>query len=101
MDRAAQDVGKAAPPTLYLYGAHDEIIPRKAAFKAASQLKPRDRSAYYAKGWHLMMRDKQGPVVWKDILAFIRDPTGPLPSGAPKIPTAPTPGNRPQVAAGL
>jgi len=101
MDRAAQDVGKAAPPTLYLYGAHDEIIPRKAAFKAASQLKPYDRSAYYAKGWHLMMRDKQGPVVWKDILAFIRDPTGPLPSGAPKIPTAPTPGNRPQVAAGL
>jgi len=101
MDRAAQDVGKGAPPTLYLYGAHDEIIPRKAAFKAASQLKPHDRSAYYAKGWHLMMRDKQGPVVWKDILAFIRDPTGPLPSGAPKIPTAPTPGNRPQVAAGL
>ena len=38
-----------------------------------------------------MMRDKQGPVVWKDILAFIRDPAAPLPSGAPKIPTAPAP----------
>jgi len=101
MDKAAQDVGQASIPTLYLYGAHDQIIPRKAAFKAASQLKPSDRSAYYARGWHLMMRDKQGPVVWKDILAFIRDPAAPLPSGAPKIPTAPTPGNRPQVAAGL
>ena len=37
-----------------------------------------------------MMRDKEGPMVWKDILAFIRDPQAPLPSGAPGIPTAPT-----------
>jgi acylglycerol lipase len=100
MDHAADDVGKTGVPTLYLYGAHDQIIPKKAAFKAASQLKPTDRSAYYARGWHLMMRDKQGPVVWKDILAFIRDPAAPLPSGAPKIPTAPTPSGRVQAAAG-
>ena len=101
MDRAADDVGKAWLPTLYLYGAHDQIIPKKAAFKAASQLKPGARSAYYAKGWHLMMRDHQGPIVWKDILAFIRDPAAPLPSGAPKIPTAPGPvGPAQQVAAG-
>ncbi|HEV7386158.1 MAG TPA: alpha/beta fold hydrolase [Phenylobacterium sp.] len=101
MDRAAADIGKAQLPTLYLYGAHDEIIPRKAAFKAASRLRPTDRSAYYAKGWHLMTRDKQGPVVWNDILAFIRDPAAPLPSGAPKIPTAPTPTAQSQAAAGL
>jgi acylglycerol lipase len=101
MDRAAEDIGKAQLPTLYLYGAHDEIIPRKAAFKAASRLRPTDRSAYYAKGWHLMTRDKQGPVVWNDILAFIRDPAAPLPSGAPKIPTAPTPTVQSQAAAGL
>jgi len=90
MDRAADDVGKANIPTFYLYGAHDQIIPRQAAFKAASQLKVTDRSAYYANGWHLLMRDHQGPKVWSDILAFIRDPQGPLPSDAPKIPTAPT-----------
>ena len=100
MDKAADDVGKAKLPTLYLYGAHDQIIPKKAAFKAASQLKPGDRSAYYAKGWHLMMRDKQGPTVWQDILAFIRDPAQPLPSGAPKIPTAPTSTGQQQAAAG-
>jgi acylglycerol lipase len=101
MDRAADDVGKAQLPTLYLYGAHDQIIPKAAAFKAASQLKPGARSAYYAKGWHLMTRDRQGPTVWKDILAFIRDPAAPLPSGAPKIPTAPGPaGPAQQVAAG-
>ena len=100
MDRAGEDVGKASLPTLYLYGAHDQIIPKKAAFKAASQLKPTDRSAYYAKGWHLMTRDHQGPMVWRDILAFIRDPSAPLPSGAPKIPTAPGPAGQMQTADG-
>ncbi len=100
MDRAADDVGKAKVPTFYLYGAHDQIIPKQAAFKAAAQLKVTDRSVYYANGWHLMMRDRQGPKVWNDILAFIRDPSGPLPSGAPKIPTAPAASGRIQAAAG-
>jgi acylglycerol lipase len=101
MDKAAEDVGKANLPTLYLYGAHDQIIPKKAAFKAASRLKPTDRSAFYARGWHLLMRDKQGPTVWEDILAFIRNPAAPLPSGAPTIPRARTLASQPQVAAGL
>jgi len=92
-------VGKASLPTLYLYGAHDQIIPKEAAFKAASHLKPEDRSVYYAHGYHLMMRDHEGPMVWKDILAFIRDPKAALPSGAPKIPTAPAPAPAPQVQA--
>jgi alpha-beta hydrolase superfamily lysophospholipase len=91
MDRAALAVGEADVPALYLYGAHDQIIPKAAAFKAAARLRPTDRSAYYASGWHLLTRDKEGPMVWKDILAFIREPQAPLPSGAPKIPTAPAP----------
>ncbi len=90
MGKAANEVGKASLPTLYLYGAHDQIIPKTSAFKAAGRLRPVDRSVYYAQGWHLMMRDHEGPMVWKDILAFVRDPNATLPSGAPKIP-APTP----------
>ena len=87
MDRAAVDVGRADLPTLYLYGANDQIIPKKAAFRAAARLRPTaHRSAYYDKGWHLLTRDHQGPVVWADILAFLRDPAAPLPSGAPPIP---------------
>ncbi len=101
MDKAADAVGKDDLPTLYLYGAHDQIIPKNAAFRAASHLKPTDRSVYYAQGWHLMTRDHQGPVVWKDILSFIKDPEGPLPSGAPKIPTAPPHVPETHVAAGL
>ncbi len=88
MDRASAQVGHDSLPTLYLYGAHDQIIPKKAAFRAATGLTPSDRSAYYPAGWHLMTRDLQGPVVWADILAFIRDPEAPLPSGAGPIPTA-------------
>ncbi|CAN7230029.1 alpha/beta fold hydrolase [Phenylobacterium sp. LjRoot219] len=86
MDRAFETVGRAGVPTLYLYGANDEIIPKEAAFKAARKLKATDQTAYYGRGWHLMTRDLQGPTVWRDILAFVREPSAPLPSGAPPIP---------------
>ena len=89
MDHAAKDVGEDRLPTLYLYGARDDIIPKKAAFKAVKNLTPADRTAYYAAGHHLLTRDHQGPVVMADVLAFIRDPEAPLPSSAPPIPGAP------------
>jgi alpha-beta hydrolase superfamily lysophospholipase len=105
MGRASEAVGQSDLPTAYFYGAHDQIIPKKAAVKAAAQLKAGHRSAYYARGWHLLTRDRQGPVVWRDVLAFIRDPAAPLPSGAPPIPRK-VPKERPrkagsQAAAGL
>jgi acylglycerol lipase len=90
MDDGADAVGKAPVPTFYLYGAEDEIIPEKATRRAARRLKPCDRSAYYAAGYHLLMRDRQGPVVWRDVLSFIRDPIAPLPSDPPPIPGATT-----------
>ena len=95
MERAWQATGAVKVPVLYIYGAHDEIIPKEPAFEAAAKLKPTDRSAYYSKGWHLMTRDHQGPVVWEDLLSFIRDPQAPLPSGAPTIPGSPTQPNAP------
>ena len=36
MDDASDSVGDDHVPTLYLYGANDEIIPRNAALKAAA-----------------------------------------------------------------
>jgi alpha-beta hydrolase superfamily lysophospholipase len=105
MGRASEAVGRSSVPTAYFYGAHDQIIPKSAALRAAAQLKPGQRSAYYAKGWHLLTRDHQGPVVWKDILAFMRDPGAPLPSDPPPIPRkVPRPdkaGASSRVAAGL
>jgi alpha-beta hydrolase superfamily lysophospholipase len=101
MDRAAAAVGEARVPTLYLHGANDQIIPKEAARHAAARLKGSDRSAEYARGYHLLMRDKQGPAVWADVAAFIRDPKAPLPSGAPPIPGSPARGAQDRAAAGL
>lgn len=86
MNHAAAQVGRDAAPTLYLYGAHDDIIPRKAAFRAARGLTMADRSAYYDAGHHLLTRDLQRAVVIADVLAFLKDPAAALPSEAPPIP---------------
>ena len=89
MQRAQDDVGALRAPTLYLYGAHDPIIPRHAAVRAVRRLPPTARTAYYRNGYHLLMRDREGPAVWRDVLTFVRNPVAPLPSGAPTIPGAP------------
>jgi alpha-beta hydrolase superfamily lysophospholipase len=89
MQQARQDLGRVRAPVLFQYGAHDQIIPKDAAFYAARFLKPTDRSAYYADGYHLLTRDLGRRRVLDDIVAFIRDPAASLPSGAPLIPTDP------------
>ena len=88
MQGAMRNVGRIRrpPPVFYGYGANDEIIPRAPTLFAARQLKPGDRSAFYPDGWHMLTRDLQREAVIGDVLAFIRDPAGPLPSGAPPIP---------------
>ncbi len=86
MQHAQDEVGGTRVPTLYQYGAHDDIIPSHAAFRAARRLKLEDRSAYYVQGYHLLLRDLHRKIVLDDVLAFVRDPAAPLPSGAPPIP---------------
>jgi len=88
MQHAHDRVSHLKSPTLYLYGAHDPIIPRGAAFSAVRALRPDIRTAYYRDGYHLLTRDEEGPMVWRDVLAFLRDPSGPLPSGVPAIPAS-------------
>ena len=90
MQRGQEAAGRLRLPALWLYGAHDPIIPRGATLRAVRRLPPGARTALYADGWHLLMRDRQGPKVWADVAAFMRDPAAPLPSGAPPIPGAPS-----------
>jgi len=94
MDRAASKVGDDDLPTLFLYGSNDQIIPKKAAFQAVKRLQSSDRTAYYAAGHHLLTRDIRGDVVIADVLAFLRNPTGLLPSNAPPIAGAASGGGR-------
>ena len=90
MEKAWSSLGKVQVPVAYFYGANDHIIPKEPTMEAARRLKPDDRSAYYANGWHLLLVDKQAEVVWRDAAAFLKDPLADLPSGAPPIPGAPT-----------
>jgi alpha-beta hydrolase superfamily lysophospholipase len=88
MQHGSDDIGRLRVPTLYLMGARDQIIPRGPAEDAARRLPPGDRTAYYAQGWHLLLRDRQATHVYEDVIAFLRDPAAPLPSGAPPVPGA-------------
>jgi alpha-beta hydrolase superfamily lysophospholipase len=89
MQHAYDDIGRMKGPTLYLLGDRDQIIPRAPALSAARRLPPGSRSAEYAAGYHLLIRDNQRRNVEEDIVAFLRDPKAPLPSGARPIPGAP------------
>lgn len=83
METAADRIGALALPTAFLFGAKDQIIPRQSAERAARNLPPGARTALYENGYHMLLRDLQAPVVFEDILSFIRAPGAPLPSGAP------------------
>ncbi|MDR3509305.1 MAG: alpha/beta fold hydrolase [Caulobacteraceae bacterium] len=89
MQNGWREVGSAPVPTALLAGVHDQIIPKAPMLQAARKLRPTDRSAYYPDGWHLLLVDKQAPVVWRDIEGFLRDPAASLVSGTEPVPGAP------------
>lgn len=81
---------KAAPylpaNTLISYGANDYVIPQRAVKRTFKILPEHVRGAYYENGWHMLLRDTRSEIVARDYLAFMRDPSAPLPSGAPDVP---------------
>ena len=90
----------ASVPTLFLYGAKDEVILPDGVQRAAEKMPAHIRTAYYANGYHMLMNDLQAETVWRDILAFTRQPGNQLPSGAPPLPWGPakSPANGAQTA---
>ncbi|MGE3865355.1 MAG: alpha/beta fold hydrolase [Hyphomonadaceae bacterium] len=81
METAAEAGPRLETPTAFLYGAHDQIVPRKAALKAAQRLPASARTGYYPLSYHMMLRDLTARIVWDDILAFLSDSAAPFPSG--------------------
>lgn len=85
MDRSA-DARPRGLPVLLLYGAKDEVIPKKPVEKFAAALEADPdvdiRIAVYGDGWHMLLRDLQAEIVWRDIAAWLGDRHAPLPSGA-------------------
>lgn len=73
-----------AGPTLFLFGARDGLKEETPTRAALSALPPDGggRVGLYPNGWHVLLRDLQRAVVVQDILAFVDNPSAPLPSGA-------------------
>lgn len=81
MDAAYASVEKIDVPVLLLYGMNDQVIPTQPIFDIASRLKSPYKLAYYPEGYHMLLRDLKAENVMDDVLAWVQDPVGFLPSG--------------------
>ena len=88
MDAAFLNAPLISSNTLLLYGEKDEIIPKEPTYEfLQSFLNTQHQTktiALYKNGYHMLLRDLQAPVLWKDIDAWIDSNQSPLPSGADK-----------------
>ena len=85
METASHRTSSLTGDVAFLYGAHDQIIPRASAERAAQRLPASARTAVYPQGYHMLIRDLDREVVYGDILSFLRDPAAPFPSQAPPL----------------
>ena len=81
MDVALEAAEHLSIPALVLYGEKDEIIPRGATTLMMDRFDSRHRITLYPDGYHMLFRDHQAEVVWRDVLTWIKDTGAPLPSG--------------------
>ena len=86
MDDAYAAAPRLMAPTLFLYGARDEVIPRRPVAEFVAHLPPDPghirRLAYYGLGYHLLLRDLEGAAVAGDVASWMLDRAAPLPSRA-------------------
>jgi alpha-beta hydrolase superfamily lysophospholipase len=68
--RAAAQL-KNPPPILLLHGAHDQIIPAPATDATIAALGSHARVKLYENGYHMLLRDLDGELVWGDIADWI------------------------------
>lgn len=89
MEKAFKSAHKLPPQTLVLYGRNDQIIPRPSVERTVARLPEGIQTVEYPDGYHMLTRDLQAQVVWRDIVAFIDDPRVPVPSRAGNPPLGP------------
>ena len=84
MDAAVAAAPSFRAPALMLYGGRDRLVPPDATRRLLASLPDpaRQRTGFYAEGWHMLLRDRQGRIVAGDIAAWAKDAAAPLPSGA-------------------
>lgn len=85
MEAAAETGVPRDRPVLLLYGLRDEVVRFRSMVPLAARARrdnPRYREVWYDRGYHLLLRDRQGPRAWRDIAAFVLDPDAPTASDA-------------------
>lgn len=81
MDDALKSSSTLTAPTLLLYGANDEVIPKHATAKMLAATNNLPRVVVYPSGYHMLLRDLGSHIVLTDIVEWIRDPAIEPPSG--------------------
>lgn len=93
MESALVASGDLNRPTLILYGEKDEIIPAQATCQMLNLLPPIPppdwRLVLYPEGYHMLTRDLQAEVVYRDMLAWLADPGAAMPSANEVDPGSP------------
>lgn len=87
MESATRKLAQVQGPVALLYGANDQIIEKEPIRRALRRAgtPPNLRTAWYPQGWHLLNRDLQAEVVFRDVEALLRDPNARLPSAASDV----------------
>ncbi|HTH97496.1 MAG TPA: lysophospholipase [Stellaceae bacterium] len=94
MDAAYQARPNPTIPTLLLYGAHDQLVPPRPTHDVAQRLAQAQsaagngqdnlRTAYYAHGYHMLLRDLDYRLVAGDVADWILNKNAPLSPEAQK-----------------
>jgi len=88
METSSLSLGRIRGDAILMYGAHDEVVkrgPMRLALERAEREGRTLRTAWYPDGWHLLNRDLDAEVVYRDVVSWLKDPKAPLPSGAPPV----------------
>ena len=89
MDAALDSASLLDVPLLVMYGAKDEIVPKTPIRRFVGSLPPecrhRAKLAWYKDGYHMLLRDLEGPIVAADVASWVLAPAAPLPSGADRV----------------
>ena len=82
MDLALDAAPRLSAPSLFLYGAKDDLVPPEATTATWRNLSGPVRRAFYPRGYHLLFRDLARAVPITDTINWILRPGAPLPSAA-------------------
>ncbi len=83
MEAAYQSASALHVPTLILYGEKDEVIARAPVLESFGPMARNNdviRLQLYKNGYHMLLRDLQAEVVWRDIIVWIHNRKALLPS---------------------